>query len=150
MLEGVDWASVRPVIELALGYRFGSRTGQPLKWGDTRGGTRDVAVTLLLDYLGLPEIYREGASTSGYAPRGRIPRYKIPEGRGMIVLRLARFCIGHVVAYENGRVYDPASTESVGTVEGDDSPMTLACFETIYRASGWRIDRVIGLDNVEL
>lgn len=153
MVAGVEWASVRPVIEEELTRCFGSVPVSRAKnspsspqtrrrtWGDTRGYDRDIAVRLLVDYLGLPGYTERAGKCSGApTPRGRIPKYEIPtDGVGFIVLRNATHRVAHVAAYEDGFVYDPAWTTPRCGLSSD-------LFNALYRKTGWRVDFILSVD----
>jgi hypothetical protein len=130
MLYGVKWADLKPKVEAELTRAF----GKPTKWGDTNGTKRDAAVDILFDKF-FPEAPRNlrkcGRVSQTAIPRGCCPRMKVPSGRGIMVIFNVRHRIAHALAFEHGRVYDPAGGR-VFRVSGFND-----------RYWGWRFDFAI-------
>ena len=64
-------------------------------------------------------------------PRGRGPKWTLPPGRGILRIINVSKRISHVIAFENGRVYD-------GEL---DYPITIDTYQKLRR--GWRLDKAV-------
>ena len=131
MLTGHDWPTLRREVEKGYGgpyviVRSGPR-GTEMKNFIIRKTNADPRL--------LSSAWAHGVTIK----RGRAPRMKIPvRGRGMLlIVKRVRMkdtdLIAHVVAYENGLVYDPERL----------TPMDETAFNETYR--GWRVETRIPL-----
>lgn len=71
-----------------------------------------------------------------FKPASKVRRLRV-KGRGVCRLTTPRLGVGHVVAWENGKVYDPAF---VGHVP--DGQVDFSIWRRIYSRIGWRLDYI--------
>ena len=98
-------------------------------------------IRFVVQKTGAPKIAARGAfqgtATGGgwyITPRGRCPRFKIPPGRGLVVISRATGKATHAMAYEDGQIFCP--------LQGILGEITC---NILYK--GWRMAQIIPFDN---
>ena len=133
MVTGYDIERLRAQLQEHFGKPWAGSGVGGLSSDWRHSQTKNAVIRrFVINITGAPEsVFALGWLRIVALPRGRVPKWKLPAGRGLIQIFNVPKYAAHVVAFEDGRVYDPEVSY----------PMDINTYQTLYR--GWRMSKAV-------